>query len=271
MGNIADESRDQSGFTLFEQEEQVMRRADVMIGELASVTGSLREFAEAYRQGYREQKHMVRISDRLQGDLQEANRRLSEQARELQILNAALETENRLREQLTAELRQIATSDGLTGLFTRRHLLELAEVEEKRWRRHGQPLSLIIVDVDFFKKINDSHGHLAGDEVLRVFAEICRTTFRATDIVGRFGGEEFLAVLPTTQAADACRIAERLRGRTEQESIKFADREIRFTISIGVTEMRQSDQSLEQTISRADQALYKAKNAGRNRTESNDN
>lgn len=268
---VREEDREESGFTLFEQEEQVIARADAIVVKLESVSVSLREFALAYRRGYREQKRMMRISDRLQGDLQSANQRLGDQARELQLLNDALQSENQLREALATELRLIATTDVLTGLHTRRHLLELGGLEEKRWRRHHQPLSLLIFDIDFFKRVNDSYGHAAGDEVLRAFADICRETFRASDIVGRFGGEEFLAILPATKTVDAFQIAERLRKRTELETVRFGNADIHFTVSVGVTETRDADQTLEQTIFRADMALYKAKNAGRNRTEYADN
>jgi diguanylate cyclase (GGDEF)-like protein len=164
-------------------------------------------------------------------------------------------------------LRLIATVDVLTGLYTRRHILELGGREEERWRRHGGHLSLALIDIDHFKKVNDTYGHASGDEVLKRFAEVCRETFRQIDFIGRFGGEEFLVVLPDTGMDDACAIAERLRLHTESENIVLQKAGIRITASIGVSEMTPADASLEQAVSRADAALYRAKNNGRNRVE----
>lgn len=245
--------RSDSEFTLFDEEERVLRRADSMIAKLEEVAGGVRALADAYRQGYSEQRRMVRISDRLQLDLHKANQ--------------ALEAENKVREGLETELRLIATVDVLTGLYTRRHILELGSQEEQRWRRHGGHLSLALIDIDHFKKVNDSYGHAAGDEVLKKFAEICRRTFRQIDFIGRFGGEEFLGVLPDTGMDDACAIAERLRLQTENENIDLPKSGIRITVSIGVSEVNDVDMSLEQAISRADAALYRAKDNGRNRIE----
>lgn len=242
-----------SEFSLFDEEEGVLRRADSMIAKLEEVSAGLGALAEAYRQGYSEQRRMVRISDRLQLDLHKANQ--------------ALEAENKVREGLEAELRLIATVDVLTGLYTRRHILELGGQEERRWHRHGGHLSLALIDIDHFKKVNDTHGHAAGDEVLKKFAEVCRKTFRQIDFIGRFGGEEFMVILPDTGMDDACAITERLRLNTENENIQLQNAEVKITVSIGVSEMNQSDASLEQAISRADAALYRAKNNGRNRIE----
>jgi len=245
--------RSDSEFSLFDEEERILRRADSMIAKLEEVSGGLSALADAYRQGYSEQRRMVRISDRLQFDLHKANQ--------------ALEAENKVRVGLEAELRLIATVDVLTGLYTRRHILELGDQEEQRWRRHGGHLSLALIDIDHFKKVNDTYGHASGDEVLKRFAEVCRKTFRQIDFIGRFGGEEFLVVLPDTGMDDACAIAERLRLHTENENIELHNSTIKITASIGVSEMNQSDTSLEQAISRADAALYRAKDNGRNRIE----
>jgi len=254
-------------FSLFDKEERVLENADAMIVKLELVAQGVRDLAGAYQQGYREQRRMLRISDRLQLDLHQANQTLASQADELKQLNMALETENKLREALAEELHLIATTDVLTGLHTRRHVLELGGHEEKRWRRKHGHLSLVMIDIDHFKKVNDTHGHSAGDEVLKAFAAVCRRTFRQTDVIGRFGGEEFLAILPETSLDEACVIAERLRRQTQEETIALHHAETRITVSIGATELLDSDSSLEQTISRADVALYRAKGAGRNRIE----
>lgn len=256
-----------SEFTLFDQEERVLQNAASMLVKLEEVAEGLRGLTGAYQQGYREQRRMLRISDRLQLDLHQANQTLGSQADELKQLNTALETENKLREALTEELHLIATTDVLTGLHTRRHILELGKHEEKRWQRHQGHLSLVLIDIDHFKKVNDTHGHAAGDEVLKKFATVCRRMFRQTDCIGRFGGEEFLVILPETGLDEACAIAERLRCQTKEETMALPNAETRITVSIGATELLNSDSSLEQAISRADMALYRAKNTGRNRTE----
>lgn len=262
-----DQETADSEFSLFDEEERVLKRAASMIVKLEEVVQGLHGLANAYKQGYREQRRMLRISDRQQLDLHQANQTLASQSQELKQLNAALEAENQLRETLAKELRLIATTDVLTGLHTRRHILELGKHEESRWRRHQGHLSLALIDLDHFKKVNDAHGHAGGDEVLKQFAAICRRSFRQADCIGRFGGEEFLVILPETGLDEACAIAERLRCQTQEETIALPDGETRITISIGTTELRIGDSSLEQAISRADMALYRAKNAGRNRTE----
>lgn len=262
-----DQEQADGEFSLFDQEERVLHSAASMIAKLEEVSGGLRELAGAYQQGYREQRRMLRISDRLQLDLHLANQALGSQADELKKLNTALEAENRLRKALAEELRLIATTDVLTGLHTRRHILELGAHEERRWRRHQGHLSLALIDIDHFKKVNDTHGHAAGDEALKIFTAICRRTFRQTDFIGRFGGEEFLVVLPETNLDEACIIAERLRCQTQEETIALHNAEVRITVSIGTTELLSADSSLEQAIFRADMALYRAKDAGRNRIE----
>lgn len=257
-------------YSLFDKEERVMENAAAMIVQLGQVAQGVRDLAGAYGKGYSEQRRMLRIGDRLQLDLHQANQSLSAQTEELQRLNAVLELEIKLREELAEELRQIAITDVLTGLHTRRHILELGGLEEKRWRRHKGSLSLVLIDIDHFKKVNDTYGHATGDEVLKRFAGVCRAVFREIDLIGRFGGEEFLVVLPETRRADACVIAERLRGQTESETTTMQTHGIRITVSIGVTELLETDKSLEHAISRADLALYRAKNAGRNRVECGD-
>lgn len=257
-------------YSLFDKEERVLENAAAMVAQLEQVAQGVRDLADAYGKGYTEQRRMLRISDRLQLDLHQANRVLASQAAELKRLNLALESEVKRREELADELRKIATTDVLTGLHTRRHVLELGGLEEKRRRRHGGNLSLVLIDIDHFKKVNDSHGHAAGDEVLKRFAGVCRTVFREIDLIGRFGGEEFLVILPATGLDNACDIAERLRCQTENETITLQGNGVRITVSIGVTELLETDPSLEHAISRADLALYRAKNAGRNRVECGD-
>ncbi|NKN34046.1 GGDEF domain-containing protein [Marichromatium bheemlicum] len=261
MSSDADEE-----FSLYAHEQAVIRRAEEMLEQLDEVAAGVRQLARAYQDGYHESRRMVRISDRMQLDLHDANRTLSLQTRELNALNAALLKEIERREQLEQELRRIASVDELTGLHTRRHLLELGEHELKRMGRHGRGLSVLLLDLDHFKRVNDAHGHAAGDRVLEHFGTLFRSALREDDIPGRFGGEEFMAVLPETALAAATEIAERLRGRVADAETAWKGEPLRVTISIGVAEAVPGE-ALERVIARADHALYVAKRNGRNRVE----
>jgi diguanylate cyclase (GGDEF)-like protein len=163
------------------------------------------------------------------------------------------------------ELRQIASTDQLTGALTRRAWLEGAAAEIKRSQRYGRPLSMAIMDIDRFKTINDTHGHLVGDVVIRSLAELCISTKRESDVFGRFGGEEFVLLMPETDAAEARNLAERVRTRYADAPIQ-AGVEIWSTISIGIAELRAGGATPDDLMERADKALYAAKNGGRNRT-----
>ena len=136
------------------------------------------------------------------------------------------------------QLKILATVDGMTGLFNRRHFLSLAEIEWSRYQRHWRPISLVLFDIDRFKTINDSFGHYAGDHVIRQIADICHQQKRKSDIIARFGGEEFLILLPETKLEAAQRVAERLRRKVETSAFCVAPNAIRATISIGVSEIR---------------------------------
>jgi len=254
-----------TGFTLFDAEERVLREAEDMVSKLDEVAAGVKRLAEAYGRGYREQSRLVRISDRMQEELQEANRGLSQQARDLRTLNAALEAEIEERERLAQELQRLATTDELTGLAGRRHFLALAHREMARQRRVESPISLLMMDLDRFKLVNDTHGHAVGDSVLRVLADVLRGGLRELDIAGRLGGEEFTIMLTDAGKADAVEVAERLRidmaGRAVQTQ---SGQTVRCTVSIGIAE-RLPEEPLEDLMNRADSALYAAKHAGRDR------
>lgn len=166
---------------------------------------------------------------------------------------------------LERQLNQIANTDGLTGLATRRTLMSGLEREWKRAERHDIPLACVMLDIDFFKRINDTFGHAAGDEVLRRVGQILLNDSRSCDIAGRYGGEEFCIVLPETNENQAAAWAKRIRQAIAAKPFTFGDKEVRVTASFGVAErladMRQADQLVEQ----ADQALLVAKRSGRDR------
>jgi diguanylate cyclase (GGDEF)-like protein/PAS domain S-box-containing protein len=157
-----------------------------------------------------------------------------------------------------------AITDELTKLFNRRGLFELGEFEFARARRIGRPFAAIMLDIDHFKAVNDLHGHAAGDYVLRMLAERCRHGSRAVDLIGRYGGEEFILLLPETNLESARLIAERLRNAITKDEYNSDAGSLRITVSVGVAEMSEAD-TLKTLIDRADTALYQAKNAGRNR------
>ncbi|MCB2186890.1 MAG: GGDEF domain-containing protein [Deltaproteobacteria bacterium] len=237
-----------------------------MVSKLEDVSVGVRDLAEAYRKQLREQQRMVRLSDRMQLDLHNANQRLAEQAEELLALNQKLTREIDQRKKLETELRSLAVTDSLTGLFTRRHLLDLGGRELQRSARTGSPLSLLLMDLDHFKKINDQHGHAAGDEALRAFATVCGQSLRATDIMGRIGGEEFAIFLPDTDSEGARQVAERLRVNLAEREVGFGEASFVVTASIGIAACLVGERGLDQAFSNADKALYQAKAQGRNCT-----
>lgn len=168
---------------------------------------------------------------------------------------------------LEEELRTLATTDPLTGAYNRRRFIERAEAEIARGKRYESPVSMLTLDIDHFKKINDTHGHPVGDEVLKALVDICQHTLRTTDIFARMGGEEFSAILPETDIEDAGKTAERLRRAVERSKVITDGGTITYTISIGLSQAHDNEESLPDLMRRADDALYRAKESGRNRVE----
>jgi diguanylate cyclase (GGDEF)-like protein len=165
---------------------------------------------------------------------------------------------------LHAAVQQQALTDPLTGLYNRRGFWDMAEHELLRAHRFNRPLSLVLIDIDRFKEINDTYGHLMGDKILASVSANCKLEFRQVDLVARYGGDEFIVLLPETKLHEALSAAERLRMRIENLRFAYEGEELRTTICIGVAEMQRGD-SLKSLIERTDQALYRAKQGGRNR------
>lgn len=170
------------------------------------------------------------------------------------------------RRQVELELEYLAQTDFLTEIANRRHFMQLAEEEMARTLRYGGQISILMMDIDHFKKINDTHGHKTGDVVLRKFAELSRHALREVDTLGRVGGEEFAVLLPQTGSEQALEVAERLRKATaDTEIVLDQGGALHFTVSIGVASRTGEGTTIEAMLSQADKALYEAKHQGRNR------
>jgi diguanylate cyclase (GGDEF)-like protein len=164
--------------------------------------------------------------------------------------------------QALERIRVLATRDDLTGLPNRRHAQDLLALESSRARQEGTQLSLCLMDIDHFKRINDTLGHAAGDRVLRLVARHAPQALRETDVLTRWGGEEFLLLLSNTSLADARNVVERVRQRLSSADIWREHPELRVTFSGGITTHRDGE-DMQETIARADALLYQAKGAGR--------
>lgn len=168
--------------------------------------------------------------------------------------------------QSIAELRPLADQDELTDLYNRRYFNAEAKRQISAWRRFRNPLSLIMLDIDHFKEINDIHGHAAGDQVLIRLATVLRSQTRDIDTICRYGGEEFVILLPFTDLRGAVAKAEQIRRAVAIQQVRWEGRYIRFKVSLGVAELANSAWDAETLVTAADQALYQAKHEGRNRT-----
>jgi len=166
---------------------------------------------------------------------------------------------------LNGQLEKISRVDGLTGLYNRRFWEEQFVMEFKRDQRSESPSALIMLDIDHFKKVNDTYGHPAGDEVIKILADIIKKATRETDIAGRYGGEEFAIILPDTPVANVEFVAERIRRLVEKCTVVYDEINITFTISIGIAGFKHTHKDSTQWLDTADKALYKAKESGRNK------
>jgi two-component system cell cycle response regulator len=162
------------------------------------------------------------------------------------------------------EIYRMTIIDGLTGVFNKRYFVEALEKEMSRAQRYGRPLSILMFDIDHFKRVNDNYGHLAGDYVLQALARLIQTRARREEIFARYGGEEFVILLPETQLEGGLELAEQLRKRVASYTFVFEGEEIPITVSIGVATAQGEGISETEFIRRADEKLYEAKAEGRN-------
>lgn len=186
---------------------------------------------------------------------------------ELKQTQKALEESNKQLQEANRQIELLANTDQLTGVSNRRALVTIANHEIAIATRYNQPLSLIALDIDYFKRINDTYGHEGGDDILVQFSQLCGDIIRESDTLCRVGGEEFIILLPMTDMASANELAERIRARIASHNFKLLSQNkfISITVSIGVSNLKSSNGQINDMISRADLALYKAKHNGRNR------
>jgi diguanylate cyclase (GGDEF)-like protein len=184
--------------------------------------------------------------------------RLRQGREELASINETLREKN-------VELREISITDSLTGLYNRKHLMETLDKEVSRSQRHSRSFSLLVIDIDHFKKYNDTYGHLAGDEVLSKLASVFKESIRSSDYAARYGGEEFIIMLPEIGPEQGVEAAERIRHKVAEEIFSGDGESIKVTISVGVACYPKNGEDAESVIRNADAALYEAKELGRNR------
>ncbi len=203
-------------------------------------------------------------------ELNSKNRDLSARNKELTIIQEELYSANK-------KLELMATTDSLTGCYNRRYLLQMMEYQISVDNRYRVPFSIILLDIDFFKRTNDTYGHQIGDQVLKQTAEVIAKRLRKTDIFARYGGEEFAIFLPHTKHECAMMLAEELRSLVESNAIRTERGEITVTISVGIASSDEEDTFIEdvneyivEMIAKADAALYRAKHLGRNQIAASD-
>lgn len=202
----------------------------------------------------------------INGHKKAEDQHIAELQRERHLLLSRLSEMELRADQLRASAEEAhlkSRIDPLTGLANRFAYDQHISNELERYQRYGTPFSICVVDIDFFKRINDEYGHLAGDKVLRLMAKVLGSSLRNVDLVSRFGGEEFVILMPSTDAESACKAAEKVRKAVEQSPFNFQSRPVQITISIGVAEVNSSD-TAETLFGRADSRLYEAKRNGRN-------
>ena len=184
--------------------------------------------------------------------------RLRSSHEKIEAASLALRQQNR-------QLEKLSITDNLTGLYNRNKLNEILSEQLRRFRRSQRPFSLLLLDIDHFKQLNDTHGHLAGDQVLVGVAKTLAESIRSVDYAARYGGEEFIIVLPETNTSTARELAERICTRVRNSCYPYRDQALAVTLSIGVAGIRSSDDDVDAIIARADRMMYEAKEAGRNR------
>jgi diguanylate cyclase len=233
------------------------------VDEVRSIINSKNDLGEL---GHSISQHLGLIMTAMQEYRTEEDTRESALTTQLADMQQKLNEMEKLAEvaqQAIEEQRKKAMHDALTGLPNREAYDERLEQEVTRLKRYGNKLSLMVCDIDLFKRINDNYGHLAGDKVLKIIAKSLQVNIRDSDFIARFGGEEFVALMPETSKEEAKLVAEKLRQKIENSPFSFKKEPVQITISFGISEFAQ-DETADEVFSRADKALYEAKDNGRN-------
>jgi diguanylate cyclase (GGDEF)-like protein len=244
-------------------------KAHEMLAKIYEEQGNLRYSLQHYKEFHARMEQALAESTSYRLENLKILHKVEKSRKEAEILrlqNSALEQEidDRLRDQV--ELEKLATTDPLTGLINRGHFFTLGEYEFERAQRIQNRMSVILLDIDHFKLVNDSYGHSTGDQVLIAIAKLITINARKGDICSRYGGEEFVILLPNTSQADGVDVAERFRQELVSHPIQIGQDTIKITVSLGVAQnLPDDDADLSAVIARADQALYRAKSGGRNR------
>ena len=240
-----------------------------MSEQVQTLLGESDEYGEAltrHKAGIESAGNRASLKEIEQSMLAEVVRMKRENDTYRQELQAARKTIEAQQAELE-QLNQDASKDFLTEIANRRTFDARLREEVARFQRHAQLFSVVILDIDHFKRVNDTHGHLAGDHVLRAVSALLEQRKRASDFLARYGGEEFVLILPETQLDQAMRVARELNSAVAQARISFEGKRIKLTISAGATEIGKADEAAAHLLKRADQALYRAKENGRNRVE----
>jgi diguanylate cyclase len=236
------------------------------VDEIRSVVNSQNDLGEL---GQSISQHLGLIVQAMHTFSSEENNREAELTQQLADMQNKLDEMEKLAETARHDIeeqRKKAMHDALTGLPNRESYQQRLEQEVSRIQRYGGSLSLMVCDIDLFKRINDTYGHLAGDKVLKIIARSLQSNLRDSDLIARFGGEEFVALMPETSAKEAKLVAEKLRKRVEESPFNFKKEPVQITASFGISEFAK-DENVEEVFQRADKALYKAKENGRNQVQ----
>lgn len=257
---------------MIRDEDKLERTVERLLEDPAYVEHPLRKALSQLYVEYRDSLHQIeritRISDRYQSASQEEKLSLSEryrkQLRQLERLARISDRYQSMMRDLNEALKEASTKDALTGIGNRRMLMERLKSETARAERLERPLTVAILDVDRFKSVNDLYGHETGDKVLVEIARVIESGVRDYDHCGRWGGEEFLIVMPEIGAAEGALVVERIRAGINELRVRSGEKQIEVSASFGIAE-RIKGETISETITRADGALYAAKRAGRNR------
>jgi diguanylate cyclase len=219
--------------------------------QLKSTVSERLDFLDQHFENYQKSDH-----DRFEKSQQQIN--------DLNQRIQSMEQETESLRQTAEQSRNLALKDALTGIWNRQALNEILDKEFVRWQRYQKPLSVILWDVDFFKRVNDNYGHAAGDKVLKTIANIFQKATRDADFIARYGGEEFMGIFPETRLEDALILANKIREKVELSKFHYEDKRVFITASAGLATFRPGD-TIDDVFKRADKALYRAKQGGRNR------